>query len=149
MSDTLQPRSVEVQMIQNGVGLLFASTTKLRLFVAGPTIGPETSLSDLTEATFPGYAAVDLSILPIVGIAPDGSGIAKNSASLLFSAATILTPQMVGGWYATDNPAVNLFAAGMFDAPIAFVNTGDQLVITPFIHAFFMGDSDTEFIAGP
>lgn len=128
---------------------LFLATDIVRLFQAPTVVGPLTKLSDLTEATFVGYAGVPLTGLVVVnGLDPLGNGIAKITPQVSFTAGVILATETEGGWYITDAAGGDLKALANFGIPVTFASTGDELLMNPFIIALFTGDADSEFVAG-
>jgi len=144
-----QPRAIQVEMI-NPVGGVFVSGDKLRLFQAPTVVGSGTKLSDLTEATFVGYAAVSIDPANFsFGLDPLGNAIAKYGAVCSFSAALILATEVENGWYITDTTGATLKALANFDTPVTFANEDDELLMQFFVTTLFGGDADTEFVFGP
>lgn len=149
MSETAQPRVLQAENEQEVANLPFGTATHLRLFQAPTVIGPGTKITDLTEADFPGYASVVLSALTIGGVDSQNRGIAKWSGLATFIASVLSVTQVINGWYITNAAGDTFFGVGMFTTPVSFANTGDTLLMTPFIMANHLADCDDEFISGP
>jgi hypothetical protein len=106
-----------------------AGNRTMRLFTAPAVPTAATLLAGVTEATFPGYAAVPLvpSGAPIV----DGNGNGANPFPSATFTATGGAPQTVYGWYVTDDSNAKLIDIKLFDAgPLVFQNNGDTFVGT-------------------
>lgn len=148
--DTLQSRQIEVIDMAIGFNLVFPDTNRIRLFTAPIVNGTELQFSDFTEATFPGYGAVPVSVAsPVIGFDVLANVRAKNNGAVSFASTGGAGGQTIYGWYITDNPATQLFAYGFFDTPIPMVNSGDTLLVTPYVRSQFIGNDDHEFLAGP
>jgi hypothetical protein len=145
---SLQPRLLQIADIAAFKTTELLATDTLHLFQVGPTIGPNTTLSSLTEATFVNYSSVILTHPWLTGLDPVGNGLTKYSQTVAFSAGAITGPETEGGWYITDTLGTTLKAAANFAAPQTFANLNDTLLVQPFIFAPFSADCDMEFIAG-
>lgn len=116
-----------LQIYTTGLGP--PGTWTIKLFSNNATISAATVLSDLTEATFSGYAAINLS-----GLAVDASLDAFNRAVATWNPATWtksgVTGNTIYGYYVIQ-PGPALMWAEKFDFPIPMTTDGAYLVITP------------------
>jgi len=100
-------------------------TVTVHLYANDVTPTPATVLADLTEANFTGYADVD--VTPnAAGENPDGWG-QVDIPEAHFEATGAAIPNNVFGYYLTDTTNLVLLAAGHFDVPVVFDETGDAL----------------------
>jgi hypothetical protein len=109
--------------------ILLASgrSAKLKLFKNDVTLAQSLVLGGLTEADFPGYAAIDLSAVmgPAV-IRGDGKGAKVNNTNQFVRSSTG-TPQNIYGWHITilDLGAVEkLLILRKFSAPVVVETAG-------------------------
>jgi hypothetical protein len=104
------------------------------LFIAGPgTIVPGTVLSDLTVASWGGYAGVPVALggYGAAGIVGGNQALASASANITFS-NTSGTAQTYIGWYSVGVTSGLLYEAVIFGTPQAIAN-GGTAVFTPQI----------------
>jgi len=110
----------------------------LHLAQAPFTPGPSLVLGDLTEADFPGYAALDAAAGPIPQSVDPGNG----DSLLQFSPDTglwrwettgaVSPSQTIHGFYLTSNDDLTLFAAELLAAPVTLTGI-NQSVIVPLV----------------
>lgn len=111
--------------------ILLAGTVhkKVHLFKNNATISHSTVLTDLTEANFSGYAAVNLSG-GAVAASLDASGRAVISWDTVSWTKSGATGNTIYGYYLTDNADL-LSGVEKWDNPIDMSTDGLQLAMTP------------------
>jgi len=110
-------------------------TMELRLFQNDIVPGCNTELSDLTEATFDGYAAIAIAqpctgVLQGVALDTDGNFIIPvDMQEFAMTGAT--TPNTIYGWYLVETSATEeLIAIGRFaEAPLTMDENGDKIKV--------------------
>ena len=104
----------------------------LRLCTAPTTMSQTNVLSDFSEATFPGYAAVAL-----IGANWTTPTLAAHVASsdypsITFTRTSGTGSQSITGWFLTDAGKTKLYACSKFSGgPFIMQNDQDQIVVTP------------------
>lgn len=129
MSVAIVPNIAKVNTLANLLGILTAYPDRIHLFQNNATITASTVMSDLTLATFSGYAYITLS-----GRTLSVSLDAFNRAFCTWNAATWTksgaTGNTIYGYVVTDN-SNNLMWVEKFDVPIPMTSDGAYLVVTP------------------
>lgn len=117
-----------------GSGTPAVSTTlKVMLFTNQPSPSPAFLMSDLTPATFTGYAPATVTVLGTAG--RNGSeDVYQECSAVIFQPVDAATPNTIRGWalysdQATDVP-ITLY---IFDVPVALNDWNDTLVVQPRI----------------
>lgn len=88
---------------------------KIHLFTAGPTLTPNMTLGDFTEAVSVGLTAKTVTWgTPFVG----GGGLPEVDTQLLIYIVTTITPETILGWYMTDSGGTAVKAADYFASPV-------------------------------
>ena len=108
-------------------------------------------LADFVEATFDGYAAVN--VLAAGWTAPyvngAGNGELSTLAQVAFDSTGITTSEMIYGYYVTDNPAtVVLFAEKVAVAVPMGAVAGEHLGVIPRVTLAAMGFDGTAALLG-
>lgn len=84
------------------------------LYTAGPAAGPGVVLGDLTEATFTGYARVEVANWSAAYVTSDGK-VTIDGNNVHFSPSDAVTPNIVIGWFiATASTAGTLLGMEQF-----------------------------------
>lgn len=105
---------------------------KLKLFSNDFSPQFDTVVGDFTEATFPGYAAIDDVSGPASGTdAETGLPTVSWMDGSTWLATTIVTPETIFGWYITNTAGSSCLAAGRFDESVTINSDGDVLAISP------------------
>jgi hypothetical protein len=102
---------------------------KLRLFSNNLTPGVANVVGDFTEATFGGYAAIDLSAMAAAAINGSDQGF-KQLLANSFTATGAGLPQTIYGWYITIHNiggADKLFLCERFPAAQLVASSGDSV----------------------
>lgn len=108
-----------------------------RLFTNVPAITPDNVPADFTDCTFAGYAL----FTPIVWGGPSN---ADSLGEVIYGQATftggaIVAPgETAQGYYLTDAGGVNVYAAELFDDPVAFAIAGDFLELDLYFQLPFI-----------
>lgn len=110
-----------------------ANANKIRLASANFTPGENMAIGDFTEATFDGYAAIDVTL----GAQPEGLDPATFDSLITISppiggfrfASTGVTslPMTIYGYYLTDKTATIVYAAFKFTSPIVITASGQVI----------------------
>lgn len=103
----------------------------LRLYQNDYTPNLGTVIGDLTEATFTGYAAVDVAEFSSTRLRSDVAGNAyyvDPAVATFLQTGTTIT-NTVYGYYLTDATGADLLAVGRFSSPVLFDHTGKALDI--------------------
>ena len=103
----------------------------LRLFNNNHTVTKATLLGDLTQATYPGYAAIALPALPASSVSAHVATSAPAAAVTFLCTGGGPTESEYGG-YITDSTGALLLAAWNFGAgPFVMFTNGDTIDVTP------------------
>jgi len=97
----------------------------LHLYQNDIALSPSLVVGDLTEATFSGYAAINVADLLPVYIDPEG-GASANIATVQFQHSGGATANICYGFW-LENDAGDLLLAGNFDAPIPMAVATDAI----------------------
>ncbi len=120
-----------------GISTSKMATGKVRLFSTSVALSDSTVIGDLTEATFPGYAAVALtggSWNAVTVTSHVASTSLTSPASFVYG--TPGSPQTIYGAYITDSGNTTLLACWTFaSGPYTVQNAGDTINTTPTITA--------------
>lgn len=116
----------------NGWGTL-ATGGKIGLFVNNATIGPDTVLADLVEATFPGYAQVAIGTLSPPYIDPGSNQMVIDGANATFIAGAGMTPVTVYGAFIVDTGGTILLGVEKFASPVLLTEVGQGLGYVPVL----------------
>lgn len=125
-----------IQAIKTRPAAAIAATPEVKLFTVGPIpILPTADVTDFTECTFDGYAAVSAVYgAPVNLPSTQGLGVI-GPASFVCTGPT--TPETVLGYYITDG--ATMFVAGeYFDVPIPINNNGDFIDLQTFLNTAFV-----------
>lgn len=129
MSLLIVPNIAKVNTLANQLGILTAYPDRIHLFQNNATISATTIVSDLTAATFSGYAYITLSGRTL-SVTLD----AFSRAFCTWAAATWTksgaTGNTIYGYWVTDN-SNNMMWVEKFDVPVPMSSDGAYLVITP------------------
>lgn len=109
-----------------------AMNGEVGLFTNAITVNDGTVFTDLTEATFPGYARQPLTALvwPDPTINPDGEAESDGPTITWEATSAPGSPQDVTGIFVTiDDPdeTENLFLCYVFPDPVTITDAGDQV----------------------
>jgi hypothetical protein len=140
MNPLVVPSNALVEILKAAVGStgLLLDNTTLRLFKADLTLGPNTTLAELTEADYTGYAAKN----PILMGTPfdDANGNAlQYQASAIFQPTGTTVSNTVFGWFIVGGDGTMsggtgyLLCAKKFDNPISLASPLDAVVVDNFI----------------
>lgn len=99
---------------------------KLDLFVGSPTIGPNTSIGDLTLATFTGYVQKTVTWGAVLN-QPTGIPVLQGGQGVFAATGSAVT-NMVAGWV-VHNSTSGIIRAQAFDAPVAINGAGQGVVV--------------------
>lgn len=109
-------------------GGIFGGDSTIMLYTArGVPLGLNLTASDLTEATFGGYAQMNVS--PDV-VSRETYGWQSGGTPVTWNPTDALTPENIMGAALLDGDG-NVIAAGDFDAPIPMLSPDDYLNMTP------------------
>jgi len=139
MSQFHIPNEAELAMID----LILGEDWKLHLFrldvISGLTPAQIAALdeTDFTEANFPGYANVTLSVASWV--TSEGDPAEGSYATQTFTRSSTGSPQNIYGYYYTKSSNGKLRGFRQLDAPITITSLDEKIEITPVIH--FSGSS--------
>ena len=102
----------------------------VHLYVNDVTLGPTTALSDLTEATWPGYAPVAVGVWsPSIAL---GVGGVSWGDPIEWSLGSVIVPADVYGYYATLGKAGPLaWAEAAPNGPVPMKTAGDVVLVIP------------------
>jgi len=114
------------QVLNNGLHAL-------RLFSNNIVPAPDTTIQAFVEATFPGYAPVNLQndFTPVVQVANGQYQTAGSSHPFSFTAGT---PQTIYGWMITDNTPEVRFS--FVFASSVFMTNGVTVYVQPIVQDF-------------
>lgn len=121
----------------NGLGDL-ADSWYARLSITDLTPTKATALGDFTEASFPGYAAVQLSAIGSWPGAAVVSHVAKSlfDTDIVFSQSAPAAPQLIYCVYFTDAGPTKCYAAArMTGVPFTMSLAGDSITENPTLQA--------------
>lgn len=123
----------------------------VHLYVNNVTPAKSTVLADLTEATFDGYANVNVLAAgwtaPYVNAA--GNGEMSTLAQAAFNATGTTTSEMAFGYYVTDNPATVLLFAEKFAVAVPMgAVVGQHLGVIPRVTLAAAGFDGTAALLG-
>lgn len=113
----------------------YLAASKLRLFTAGYTPGPNDTITDLAgvEATYSGYTAGGIALTTWLAPALDPTGGASiSSPQVQFAYVPPMSGPVsnsIGGWFLVDTTG-NLIADGLFDSPLPMGIAGDAIPIS-------------------
>lgn len=100
----------------------------LVLFTASPPLNVDTKLSDLTLATFTGYAAVTALAFGTPYIDVNGMSVIVAPSEDFISTAD--TPsETITGWALVDSGLTTLYYAEVLDTPVPITQAGDGLTV--------------------
>lgn len=110
----------------------FTGKMKVRLFQNNIVPTPATTIADLTEATFDGYAASTVIVWSPAGVDDSGFALAIGDMKL-FQMSGSTTPNLIYGYYVCDDagPPTKLYWAELLPTPKSMTALGDQLGIVP------------------
>jgi hypothetical protein len=120
LNNVMTPFAMDIILRGIRTQLLLVPSPRLHLFQNNITPTPLSLLTDFTEATYDGYAN---QTQPYAGgpfRETDGSFSIRTLANFAMTGST--TPNIIYGYYVTDNPNTGLLFAGKFDTPIAMVD---------------------------
>lgn len=109
---------------------------KIHLIVAAFTPGPGLDFTTLTEATFPGYAALVAGVgtQPVYNDPVSGKRVIEIKAPTggwnFISTGPTSPSQTVYGFVMTDGASAVTYGAELLDTPVVITNTGDGLTLT-------------------
>jgi len=115
--------------LANGPGVTLAGTL-LHLAKADPqTLPDEPTIAEMDVATFAGYATVDIAaaggFAGPINTATDFSAMIYQA---LFVGGAVVDPgEVITGYYLTDDPATEVIAYEMFEAPVGILKADDYL----------------------
>lgn len=111
-----------------------STALKLHLFKNNHTPAVTDTISDYTESTFAGYAAVSMTTWTAAAIASHIATMTSDTKT--FTRSTTGTAENVYGYYVTDNGSTILLWAERDPlAPIVLTNSGDSYTVTPSLAA--------------
>lgn len=104
----------------------------LKLFQNDVVIDKNVLLTDLDEADFDGYADVNAVAFGTPYFDADGNAIV-TAPSHEFVCTGPTEPNVIYGFYLTDDPATKLLAAYRFEESIGIGTAGQGLTVIPFL----------------
>jgi hypothetical protein len=113
----------------------YLAASKLRLFTAGFTPGPNDTITDLAgvEATYSGYTAGGIALTAWLAPALDPvGGSSISSPQVQFAYVPPMSSPVsnsIGGWFLVDSTGA-LVADGLFDNPLPMGVAGDAIPIS-------------------
>jgi hypothetical protein len=119
-----------------------ATALKLHLAMANFTPSPALLLAGLTEATFAGYAAINLVTGTQLEYVDGVSGLRTvelkaPAGGLNFTVTGAANlPQTIYGYYVTDNGVTVLYGSALFPSPINLTVVGQGFDVPPLRFAF-------------
>lgn len=120
---------------------------KLRLLTGAVTVTPATEWTDLTEATFEGYAASATISWDAATIDTAGNGQVTAPTITFLADDTITTSNTITGLaYTQGSATITLVAAEALETPIAVRAAGDFVRVDPL---FSMPGGVTTHVEGP
>jgi hypothetical protein len=119
------------QLARQAAGLAAPEKFVFHLLFNFPTITPTTTLADLTEAAWVGYAPWPVPLGGWGAPAIDGAGRAVSTASLAARFSnTSGFPQSASGWFMTGQTSGVLYAAELY-APGILLENGETVSLWP------------------
>jgi hypothetical protein len=136
-----------VNLLASDTATLAPATDGLLLHLAQSNFTPSPTLvvGDLTEATFDGYGALEADTGPCQVYTDPVSGLRvlqiKEPTDGWFFQCTGATglPQIIYGWYVTDNGGTNLYGSAKFATPITISASGNAINISTVTLTFQSG----------
>jgi hypothetical protein len=131
--DSVTTQDSQLALMNNGTATtgVFASGV-LHLYTTAVPLSSQTSLTDMVEATFNGYNAVNNQAFRSSYI-DEGGGIVITAPSVQFKALDSSKPETVYGWYLTDASVAKLTVACQLDTPVPMAAANDGVTIEPEI----------------
>jgi hypothetical protein len=111
--------------------LLTTPTVHLYTALSGQ-LGPAVDVSQFTEATFSGYAAVALSGFTGPVNVPSNQGQGIFGSSEFTANSSITSPGQIALGYWVDDGTSTIYLCESFETPVLFVNPGDFLNLATF-----------------
>lgn len=128
LSETLVAALLAALNTRPGAALLATPTLHLYSSVSGP-ISPASTVSQFTECTFTGYAAVTLSSFVGPILLPNNLGYGILGVGN-FLAGSVTPPGQSAVGYWIDDGSTALYLAEQFAAPVPFVSLGNFLELS-------------------
>ena len=104
--------------------------SSLHLFANNFVPQPGSVPADFTEATFDGYAALNITAWGTVHLLPSNQPAVAPTTTIAFTPTGSLTPNTIYGYYIKD-PAGNIIIAERFPSPVVLNGTGTTLQFVP------------------
>lgn len=121
----VMPTSLQIQYLQALVDALPDGEVNVHLFTGDTVPAVGTVLADFTEASFDGYAAVAVA-LTTPAVNPEGWAQA-DVPTAHFGCTGTGTPELVTGYYLTDNTDTNYIQGERFPAGVMMDENGDYI----------------------
>jgi hypothetical protein len=129
----LVPNVGEERMIRLIVNATTAASTgenlKIRLYKSNTTPTSTMTLTDYTESTFTGYAAVTATSGSWT-ITPGAPTSAQQSAASTFSCSATTSESAYGYYLSQENSSVLMWSERFSDGPYTIANSGDKVILT-------------------
>lgn len=107
------------------------TTPTMHLYTARTApITPQSTVSEFTEATFVGYAAVTMTFSAPLNL-PAAAGVGVLSTGNFIAGALTATQNVIGYWI--DDTAGNFYGAEDFSAPVPIASPGDFVSVDAII----------------
>lgn len=124
------------------ISTITAANLKIGLFTANAGSGKNTTLGQLTAATFSGYTSGGYATTWAAGAIDANGKWARAGAVVTPTHNGGGTSNSVLGYYLYDAGASKLLLYELFSAPISMASNGDSIPITPTLYA---GDLTTPY----
>jgi len=121
------PATQQIYLLQAMLDALPDGEARVHLFVGGTEPGVDSDVADFVEADFDGYAPIDQIPTP-PAINPEGWAQSDVPTST-FTASGGTTPNLVTGFYVTDNTDAVYLGGGRFPAGLQIDEAGDYLTV--------------------
>jgi len=129
--------------------LLDVNPKQCKLFTNNVPITATTVLSDLTEASFGGYAPVAMNPSAFTAGVDQLGRMAEIGNDLkVFTADGTGPTEIIYGFYCVTIADTELWMAGNFDVPITMENNGDTILLKLMLQAMLVIDEHVEFVSG-
>lgn len=127
MQGAVTPTVAQITILQALIDALTTSEVRVHLYQTDTPPVVSSVLGDFTEADFDSYAPIDL-VPNAPAINPEGWAQA-DLPQAHFESAGAVTPNVIYGYYLTDNTDALLLKAEQFDAPVTINEVGDYIDI--------------------